>query len=419
MLDDQFERAIGAAQLEKSGAAPKEEEVPPAKEEEVKEEETPEEKPKIDLSLTIDEEPAKETPKEGVEETQGIEDLKLPTDSPRVAERIRKANERGLKAAESKFKPEIERLNAELQRVKADLEKKPEVAPVSDEERKELLAWRRKARVVEDKDFKEKFDSRIETNKKTVTDLLKANFPDKTNQELLEKAGAFQDFDSFAQRNPKGYKAIITAIEDVSVSDADAIRNSVSDNRRLAQERERFIENEAKNAEEWFKEEKAKEAKFYKINESVFQERAQLAEQYIKEITENEKAPFRLAEIPKDALPETKQILEKKNSVKKQATQMFKSILQMDGKDFRQVLDVAAAAAYVPVLKDTIRGLNAQVKELNDKIDRLSNANRTSKGRSLPAQSVPASASATKNKLGEMDFESAIDAVQSGKVTLR
>src|SRR5690606_6420492 len=122
-------------------------------------------------------------------------------------------------------------------------------AELSAAEKEELMMLRRRISAENDPEIKEKFDAQIADNLDTVKETIMGVRWNAEDRERLEKIG---DFEEFARSNPRRFKVILDAVEEVNPVEADIIRSKIADNASLRRGKQRTIKELSEKANEWF-----------------------------------------------------------------------------------------------------------------------------------------------------------------------
>lgn len=368
----------------------------------------------FDLNKLLDD-PEEDTTEEGTEETEeeseepeDAEDLKNPHDSAKFKERLDRALDRGKKQgrkeAESELQEKVKQLEEQLQSTESELQEKEEQPELSEEERKELQMLRRRLSAESDPEVKEKFDDRIKANESSIHEILKTHFPEEEDQKILEKSGVYEDFEKFARSNPKGYRDLIKQIEEESPYDAELISKAAAESSTIKRQKQSYIEEVSQNAQEYFAQKEAEAQKAQAEAQKAAKEREQLVTKYYEDLTQNPKSYLRKKELPQGVTEKQKRFIEKRNQVIEKSQKLFQRAAKPS--NYSELLDVAYAASSVPVLKDTIRALNAQLKEKETELQKRRDVAKTGRSKSHSASNT--SPNVSKDKYADMDLDEAI-----------
>lgn len=311
----------------------------------------------------------------------------LQTDKPKTAKRISallkkvtEVTEREALTVKEKLakEDEIKALKDQLANVKtADPKTEQEII----EARKELSMFRRRYELDKDPEIKQKFDSRIESADAAIPDLLKKNNAGDGLINLIKEEGGWSKFSNSNR--------LVTLSDGTKISSAEladqivqalpfADRKTVDaltvEQINVKREKERFLEAEIKQADEFFKQRDEAANR----NSAEYARQLKQAQETIKkwqEKVEVENAFLKEKEIPSDATPEQKKEIQEENAHAKELNESLKK--NLNTKDLDGMLNIVLEATKFHQEKRQrakLEAENAKLKaELKARSDELDN----------------------------------------------
>ncbi len=283
------------------------------------------------------------------------EDLQvLQTDKPKTAKRISALLKKVTEVTEREASTAKEKLakEEEIKTLKEQLANVKTVDPKTEQEiteaRKELAMFRRKYDLDKDPEVKQKFDSRIESADAAIPDLLKKNNAGEGLLNLIKEEGGWAKFSNSNRlvTLSDGSKVTTAELADQIVqalpfSDRKAVDSLTTEQITVKREKERFLEAEIKQADEFFR--KREEAA--QRGSSEYAKQIKEAEATIKKWQEKvsvENAFLKEKEIPSDATPEQKKEIQEENAHAKELNESLKK--NLNTKDLDGMLNIVLEA---------------------------------------------------------------------------
>ncbi len=323
------------------------------------------------------------------------DDLKvLANDKPKTAKRIqallKKIDE--VTARETSTKSEVAARDAKLKELETQLAGVKTVDPKTEEEiatyKKELNMFRRKYDLDKDPEVKSKFDARIEQADTTIPEIIKKNNAGEGLLNLIKEEGGWAKFSASNRlvTLADGSKVTTAELADQIVQALPFADRKVVDSLTLEQialkrEKERFLEAEMKNADEFFKQkeeaatrgsaEYAKQIKEAEATIKKWQEKVAVENAFLKE-----------KEIPSDATAEQKKEIEEENAHAKTLNESLKK--NLNTKDLDGMLNIVLEATKFhqvarekTKLQKELDKVKADLKAKSDELDRFKESGRT------------------------------------------
>lgn len=199
------------------------------------------------------------------------EDEPVDDDDPTLTEKMRKRVNKlkGETAKERTAREAAEKKAQELEARLAEINAKPKLTEAQQKEQEakeeELLRLRRRFSLETDPEVK-KFDTRIEATRKVITDAVaNSNLPEWVKDEAKklggiemlarsEKTYRLKGAEDGKDETITGAELYRRALGAMNPADADSIRVSVAEQRRIQAEKSTFIEEESKKAKDYFAE---------------------------------------------------------------------------------------------------------------------------------------------------------------------
>lgn len=323
------------------------------------------------------------------------DDLKvLANDKPKTAKRIqallKKIDE--VTARETSTKSEVAARDAKLKELETQLASVKTVDPKTEEEiatyKKELNMFRRKYDLDKDPEIKTKFDSRIEQADATIPEIIKKNNAGEGLLNLIKEEGGWAKFSASNRlvTLADGSKVTTAELADQIVQALPFADRKVVDSLTLEQialkrEKQRFIEAEMQQADEFFKQkeeaaqrgsaEYAKQIKEAEATIKKWQEKVAVENAFLKE-----------KEVPADATPEQKKEIEEENAHVKTLNESLKK--NLNTKDLDGMLNIVLEATKFhqvnrekTKLQKELDKVKADLKAKSDELDRFKESGRT------------------------------------------
>jgi hypothetical protein len=318
----------------------------------------------------------------------------LQTDKPKTAKRISALLKKVTEVTEREALTVKEKLakEEEIKTLKEQLANVKTADPKTEEEivqaRKELSMFRRKYELDKDPEIKQRFDSRIESADSAIPDILKKNNAGEGLINLIKEEGGWAKFSNSNRlvTLADGSKVTTAELADQIVqalpfSDRKAVDSLTTEQITVKREKERFLEAEIKQADEFFRQreeaaqrgssEYAKQIKEAEATIKKWQEKVAVENAFLKE-----------KEIPSDATPEQKKELEEENAHAKELNNALKK--NLNTKDLDGMLNIVLEATKFhqekrqrAKLEAENAKLKADLKAKADELDRFKESGKT------------------------------------------
>lgn len=387
------EAKVKAEQAKKEEVKPKEEAKPKT-----------EDKPSDDLRAQLDKieevkaAPTPEEKKEEKPEDLPDEELKvLETDKPKTRRRIEtllhKIDE--IKNQESTTKKELAARDAKLKELEDQLKaQKPVSQELTDDVKKqldELKVYRRKYELDNDPKLKETYDSRINSAEGTIVETLKRYNAGEGLLNLIKQEGGWAKFAassvSVAMKNADGETVNVPATQaaeailaSLNVTDRNTVQAASVEQIATKRERQRYVEEETKHADEYFKNQQEQARK----SQEQQQQHVETVRKSIDEWHKNLLAEDWLKDkpVPEGAAPEVAAAVKADNDyTAKLRTLAMKNIQAKEVPDLLAI--VKESVAYYEQrrqnsrLQARISTLEGDLKKANEALEKHKNASRS------------------------------------------
>lgn len=322
----------------------------------------------------------------------------LPHDKPKTAKRIAAILAKASKASEevALTKKEIAARDEKLKTLEEQLSKVKTVDPKTEEavqkQLEELTMFRRRYDLEKDPSVKSKYDDRITANETQIEALvpsvLKKHGAGEGLINLIKEEGGWNKFSQSTRKITLAGGEIVSAAEladqiisQIPFSDRKMIDAISMEQVQLKREKDRFIEEETKVANEFFKKKDEETAK----NREASQQQIKTAQEFITKwhadvIDKNEF--FKEKPVPANATADQKKAIEEDNAASRQLNEVLKKNLGV--KDIESMVGIVldsvkyhAEHREVTRLQARLQKAEADIKAKQDELDRFKNSGRT------------------------------------------
>lgn len=355
----------------------------------------------------------------------------LPHDKPKTAKRISALLQKVAKADEivATTKKERDERDAKLKEMETKLASVKTVDPKTEEEVQqklnELSMLRRKYELDKDPELKSKYDDRIVASEGAIPDILKKNGAGDALVNLIKEEGGWQ---KFSQSNrlitlAGGDQVSAAELADKIVSqlpfaDRKAVDAISIEQIQLKREKERYVEEQIKVADKFFKEREDQESRKRSDFDAQVKQGQEAINKWHKMVSEQNDF-LKEKSIPSDATPEIKKALEEDNAHAKELNSVLKKHLgtkDLDGM-LGMVLESVqyhAQRRETAKLLDKTKRLEAELKSKQEEIDNFKKSGKTTpKSGSLIGGGGNSSAAPAPKK--PATIEDAFSAIESGR----
>lgn len=335
-----------------------------------------------------------EIEKSVVEETIPEEELQvLPNDKPKTAKRINALLKiKGeLESTIATTKKEVEDKAKAMKELEEKFANVKTVDPKIEEEiqnaRKELSMFRRRYDLDKDPSIKEKFDSRIEQSDAAIPEILKRHNAGEAVINLIKEEGGWSKFSKSNRIVTLADGSRVSSaeladqiVEALPFADRKTVDSLTMESISLRRERERFVEAELKQAEEFFKK---RDEDMNRGNED-YKKQVKQAEETIKKWQEKvavDNAFLKEKEVPATASAEEKKSIAEDNAVAKELNEVLKK--NLNTKDLEGMLNIVLDATkfYQEKREKTkiateLTKVKAELKAKSDELDNFKKSGR-------------------------------------------
>lgn len=312
------------------------------------------------LTKLLGKEDKVEAPKEPTTEEDPYDKVKLRSDASEKTKNTFEELKRTAKERETRAREEAQKAVEEIKALRAQLEEaaKKTVPDNLESELRELREFRATFDAERDPGFRQKFDTRLETNSSTIFETLKRNG---LKDELVEQVKQLP-YDQQVEQ-------IARWAEKLSPRDKLLVTARLSDNENIENERQNALREIKSKADQILAD---KQSAPMRSQEEFVKEAVQTLKPVLPQI------PFlHPKDVPNNATPKDKAEIERHNAIAADSQKMLLNFLQDDSARTRSVLALAGVLAprYQAQLKET----EARVKALEKELSSIRDAGRLSR----------------------------------------
>lgn len=274
----------------------------------------------------------------------------LPQDKPKTAKRIAALLKKvdAANAIVTETKKEADAKAAKLKELEAELAKVKTVDPTTDEKVKtqleELSQLRRRYQLDKDPEVKSKFDDRIDSSAKSIIETLIKNGAGEGLVKLINDEGGWVKFAQSNRTIPladgtkvPAYEFADTIMGQLPTMDKRMVEAAIMEQIQLKRDKDRFFEEQQKNANEYFKKKEEESSKGTEEQAKRLKEGSEFIAKWHKENLEKHEW-LKEQPVPANATPEQKAQIEDDNKYTKQLVGLLNKSLNT--KDLNGMLDI-------------------------------------------------------------------------------
>ncbi len=353
----------------------------------------------------------------------------LPHDKPKTAKRIQALLKKidAVSATEATTKTELAARDAKLAELEKKLGEVKTLDPSTEEKIKkqqdELAMFRRRYDLDKDPELKTKYDDRIAAAETQIPKIFEKNGATKQLLELIAEEGGWTKFSTSQRLVKLADDSMITSaefadkiVQSLPFQDRKAIDAITVEQIQLKREKDRFVEQEVKTANDYFKKRDEEASRQTEVQQKNIKDAEQVISNWQKEF--GEKTPWmKPREIPANASAEDKAAIEEDNKFTAQLQGVVKKAL--NAKDLPSILEVIQeSVSYHNERRENAKllaksqKLEAALKAKDEELTRIKNAGKTTSKAGSVSGGGTSAASAAPAK--PRSLEEAFDAIASG-----
>ncbi len=274
----------------------------------------------------------------------------LPHDKPRTAKRIDAllGKIKQVSGVEAETKKQLDAKENKLKELEAELNKVKSIDPTTNEEIKkqldELKMYRRRYSLENDPEFKAKFDDRISKAETPIFDILKRAGLEDPMLKIINEAGGWTAFASSTKKmklangqSMSGSEIVEAVMNELPIGDRKAVEAAMLEKIQTQREKDRYVEEESKNASKYFEEQSKKEKEASEASRRQTDEMTQNITKWHEGVIKDSDF-LKDHPIPSDATKEKKEEIERNNKYNSQLRGLLNHSL--NAKDLPTMLSV-------------------------------------------------------------------------------